>query len=86
MRTKLHNFVSFSFFHYFTFLNPIKLHLLVESSVFVEESWEDYLYWQKTDKKFPYSAENTGMTFAPVKTFEPYISSTPSSVQMKLPS
>ncbi|MBK7641081.1 MAG: type II toxin-antitoxin system YoeB family toxin [Bacteroidetes bacterium] len=19
--------------------------------VFVEESWEDYLYWQKTDKK-----------------------------------
>jgi branched-chain amino acid transport system substrate-binding protein len=42
--------------------------------------------WQKTDKKFPYSAENTGMTLAPVKTFEPYISSTPTSCQMKLPS
>lgn len=42
--------------------------------------------WQKTDKKFPYSAENTGMTLAPVKTFEPYVSSTPTSCQMKLPS
>ena len=42
--------------------------------------------WQKTDKKYPYSAENTGMTLAPVKTFEPYVSSTPTSCQMKLPS
>jgi branched-chain amino acid transport system substrate-binding protein len=42
--------------------------------------------WQKADKKFPYSAENTGMTLAPVKTFEPYISSTPTSCQMKKPS
>lgn len=42
--------------------------------------------WQKTDKKFPYSAENTGMTLAPVKTFEPYVSSTPTSCQMKMPS
>lgn len=42
--------------------------------------------WQKTDIKYPYSAENTGMTLAPVKTFEPYISSTPTSCQMKLPS
>ena len=42
--------------------------------------------WQKVDKKFPYSAENTGMTLAPVKTFEPYISSTPTSCQMKMPS
>jgi branched-chain amino acid transport system substrate-binding protein len=42
--------------------------------------------WQKVDKKYPYSAENTGMTLAPVKTFEPYISSTPTSCQMKLPS
>ena len=42
--------------------------------------------WQKTDKKFPYSAENTGMTLAPVKTFEPYVSSTPTSCQMKKPS
>jgi branched-chain amino acid transport system substrate-binding protein len=42
--------------------------------------------WQKADKKYPYSPENTGMTLAPVKTFEPYISSTPTSCQMKLPS
>ena len=41
--------------------------------------------WQKADKKFPYSAENTGMTLALVKTFEPYVSSTPTSCQMKLP-
>ena len=41
--------------------------------------------WQKADKKFPYSAENTGMTLAPVKTFEPYVSSTPTSCQMKMP-
>jgi branched-chain amino acid transport system substrate-binding protein len=41
--------------------------------------------WQKADKKFPYSPENTGMTLVPVKTFEPYISSTPTSCQMKTP-
>ena len=41
--------------------------------------------WQKADKKFPYSPENTGMTLAPVKTFEPYVSSTPTSCQMKMP-
>jgi branched-chain amino acid transport system substrate-binding protein len=41
--------------------------------------------WQKADKKNPYSPENTGMTLASVKTFEPYVSSTPTSCQMKLP-
>jgi branched-chain amino acid transport system substrate-binding protein len=41
--------------------------------------------WQKADKKYPYSPENTGMTLAPVKTFEPYVSSTPTSCQMKTP-
>ncbi len=41
--------------------------------------------WQKADKKFPYSPENTGMTFAPVKTFESFVSSTPTSCQMKRP-
>ena len=41
--------------------------------------------WQKADKKFPYSPENTGMTLALVKTFEPYVSSTPTSCQMKTP-
>ena len=42
--------------------------------------------WQKADKKYPYSPENTGMTLAPVKTFESYVSSTPTSCQMKRPS
>lgn len=41
--------------------------------------------WQKADKKYPYSPENTGMTLAPVKTFESYVSSTPTSCQMKRP-
>ena len=41
--------------------------------------------WQKADKKYPYNPENTGMTLVPVKTFEPYISSTPTSCQMKTP-
>ena len=42
--------------------------------------------WQKTDAKFPYSPENTGMTLAPVATYEPYVSSTPTSCQMTRPS
>jgi len=41
--------------------------------------------WTKTDKQHPYAAENTGMTLKPVKTFESYISSTPTSCQMKMP-
>jgi branched-chain amino acid transport system substrate-binding protein len=41
--------------------------------------------WQKTDKKFAYSPENTGMTLAPVKTYESYVASTPTSCQMKRP-
>jgi len=41
--------------------------------------------WQKADKKFPYSPENTGMTLAPVKEFPSYIASTPTSCQMKRP-
>lgn len=41
--------------------------------------------WQKTDAKHPYSPEKTGMTFVPVRTFEPYVSSTPTSCQMKRP-
>lgn len=39
--------------------------------------------WQKADKKYPYSPENTGMTLAPVKEFPSYIASTPTSCQMK---
>ena len=41
--------------------------------------------WQKTDAKFPYSPENTGMTLAPVKDYPSYVSSTPTSCQMKRP-
>lgn len=42
--------------------------------------------WQKVDKKNPYSVENTGYTFAPVKQMDAYVSSTPTSCQMKRPS
>ncbi len=42
--------------------------------------------WQKTDKKFSYGPENTGMTLAPVKEYPNYVSSTPTSCQMKRPS
>ncbi|HSV36438.1 MAG TPA: branched-chain amino acid ABC transporter substrate-binding protein [Ramlibacter sp.] len=41
--------------------------------------------WQKTDKANPYSPEKTGMTLAPVKVYESYVSSTPTSCQMKRP-
>jgi branched-chain amino acid transport system substrate-binding protein len=43
--------------------------------------------WEKAGKPpADYSIENTGYNFAPVKTFEPYVSSTPTSCQMKRPS
>ena len=42
--------------------------------------------WQKADKANPYSVENTGYTFVPIKQLEPYIASTPTSCQMKRPS
>ena len=41
--------------------------------------------WQKADAKYPYSPENTGMTLAPVKEYPNYVSSTPTSCQMKRP-
>jgi branched-chain amino acid transport system substrate-binding protein len=41
--------------------------------------------WQKADAKFPYSPEKTGMTLAPVKQYDSYVSSTPTSCQMKRP-
>ena len=41
--------------------------------------------WQKADKKSPYSPENTNMTLAVVKAFEPYVSSTPTTCDMKMP-
>lgn len=41
--------------------------------------------WQKADAKFPYSPEKTGMTLVPVREFPNYVSSTPTSCQMKRP-
>ena len=41
--------------------------------------------WEKASAKYPYDAENTGYTMAPVKYFEPYVASTPTSCQMKRP-
>lgn len=41
--------------------------------------------WQKVDAKRPYNVENTGFNFAPVKTYDAYVSSTPTSCQMKRP-
>jgi len=41
--------------------------------------------WQKADAKFPYSPENTGFTLVPVKQYDSYVSSTPTSCQMKRP-
>ncbi len=41
--------------------------------------------WEKASAKFPYSPENTGMTLAPVAEYPNYVSSTPTSCQMKRP-
>jgi len=42
--------------------------------------------WDKASPKFPYSPENTGMTLVPLKEYPNYVSSTPTSCQMKRPS
>lgn len=42
--------------------------------------------WQKASDRYPYGPENTGMTLAPVKELPSYVSSTPTSCQMKRPS
>jgi branched-chain amino acid transport system substrate-binding protein len=41
--------------------------------------------WERTSAKYPYDGENTGYTLAPVKYYEPYVASTPTSCQMKRP-
>jgi len=41
--------------------------------------------WQKADSKYSYSPEKTGMTLVPVKEYPNYVSSTPTSCQMKRP-
>ncbi len=40
--------------------------------------------WQKA-KKGEYSVENTGYTFVSVRQYDPYVSSTPTSCNMKRP-
>jgi branched-chain amino acid transport system substrate-binding protein len=42
--------------------------------------------WSKADKKNPISREGTGNTWVAEKVFEPYVSSTPTTCQMKRPS
>ncbi len=41
--------------------------------------------WQKATPKAPYSVENTGYNFQPVKAYDAYVASTPTSCQMKRP-
>jgi branched-chain amino acid transport system substrate-binding protein len=41
--------------------------------------------WRKADAKNPYSVENTGFNFQEVKVIPSYVSSTPTSCQMKAP-
>ncbi len=41
--------------------------------------------WEKAGGKYPYSPENTGMTLVPVAEYPAYVSSTPTSCQMKRP-
>ncbi|RGE45198.1 branched-chain amino acid ABC transporter substrate-binding protein [Comamonas testosteroni] len=41
--------------------------------------------WEKAGGKYPLDSENTGYTFVPVKYYEPYVASTPTSCQMKRP-
>jgi len=41
--------------------------------------------WRKVDAKNKYNVEGTGYTFVPDKFYEPYVSSTPTSCQMKRP-
>ena len=42
--------------------------------------------WEKAGGKYPLDSESTGYTFVPVKYYEPYVASTPTSCQMKRPS
>ncbi len=41
--------------------------------------------WEKAGGKYPDRPGNTGYTFVPVKDYEPYVASTPTSCQMKRP-
>ncbi|MGP1630119.1 MAG: branched-chain amino acid ABC transporter substrate-binding protein [Giesbergeria sp.] len=41
--------------------------------------------WEKAGGQYPHDAESTGYTFVPVKYYDPYVASTPTSCQMKRP-
>jgi branched-chain amino acid transport system substrate-binding protein len=43
-------------------------------------------HWEKVSDKYPYSVENTGYTFAPVKYIDEKDASTPTTCEMKRPS
>ncbi|MDM0107147.1 branched-chain amino acid ABC transporter substrate-binding protein [Variovorax sp. J22R24] len=42
--------------------------------------------WDKAGGKYPIDSEGTGYTFVPVKYYEPYVASTPTTCEMKRPS
>ncbi|SEA02280.1 branched-chain amino acid ABC transporter substrate-binding protein [Variovorax sp. YR216] len=42
--------------------------------------------WEKAGGKYPIDEEGTGYTFVPVKYYEPYVASTPTTCEMKRPS
>jgi branched-chain amino acid transport system substrate-binding protein len=41
--------------------------------------------WEKASAKYPLDSESTGYTFVPLKYYDPYVASTPTSCQMKRP-
>jgi branched-chain amino acid transport system substrate-binding protein len=80
--------------------DPVKVAAAMEDMTFqgisgeakmrkADHQLQQHLYvskWTKATKADPYSEENTGYNFAVVKKIEPYVSSTPTSCQMKRPS
>ncbi|MDP1902069.1 MAG: branched-chain amino acid ABC transporter substrate-binding protein [Rubrivivax sp.] len=80
-------------------IDPVKVALALEGLKFqsvngelemrkTDHQLQQPLYitvWQKADAKYPYSPEKTGMTLVPLKEYPNYVSSTPTSCQMKRP-
>jgi len=50
----------------------------LQQELFIDE-------WKKATPEAPYSVENTGYNFQPVKAYDAYVASTPTSCQMKRP-
>jgi branched-chain amino acid transport system substrate-binding protein len=81
-------------------VDPVKVAFAMEDMTFkgisgeakmrkADHQLQQHIYiskWTKATAKDPYSEENTGFNFAVVKALEPYVSSTPTSCQMKRPS